>query len=62
MLMVCYFTVLLRVEVRRKDELAYARGRILVFGIREVSTPVCLPYLVGYIPDICLHHVQSLLS
>jgi hypothetical protein len=43
MLMVCYFTVLLRVEVRRELEFAYARGRLLVFGIREVSTPVGLP-------------------
>jgi hypothetical protein len=44
MLMVSYFTVLLRVEVRRELELAYARGRLIVFGIREVSTPVGLPW------------------
>jgi hypothetical protein len=42
--MVSYFTVLLRVEVRRELEFAYARGRLLVFGIREVSTPVGLPW------------------
>jgi hypothetical protein len=39
-----YFTVLLRVEVRREEEFAYARGRLLVFGIREFSTPVGLPW------------------
>jgi hypothetical protein len=44
MLMVCYFTVLLRVEARREEEFAYARGRLLILGIREVSTPVGLPW------------------
>jgi hypothetical protein len=39
MLMVCYFTVLLRVEVRQEEEFAYARGCLLIFGIWEVSTP-----------------------
>jgi hypothetical protein len=43
MLVVSHFTVLLRVEVRRELEFAYDRGRLLVFGIREVSTPVGLP-------------------
>jgi hypothetical protein len=34
-----YRTVLLRVEVRRELEFAYARGRLLVFGIREGCPP-----------------------
>jgi hypothetical protein len=49
MSMVSYVTALLRVEVQWELEFAYARGRLLVFGIREVSTPVGLPWCNPFI-------------
>jgi hypothetical protein len=58
MIMVCYLTVLLRVEVWRELEFAYARGRLLVLIIREVSNPVrlllrqCHPFILV----LWLHH------
>jgi hypothetical protein len=48
MLMVCYFTVLLRVEVRREEEFAHARGDVSSFSeFVKVSTPVGLPWYGG---------------
>jgi hypothetical protein len=66
MFMVCYFTVLLHVEVRQEEESAYDRGRLLVFRIRQVSTPVGLPCshppdkhgIMGSIPGARHHFLQ----
>jgi hypothetical protein len=52
MLMVCYFSLLLRGEVRRDEEFAYAKGRLLhVFGIREVPTLVGLPCWEAFVRE-----------
>jgi hypothetical protein len=52
MLMVSYFTVLLRIEDWRELEFAYDRVRLIVLGIREVSTPVGLPWSHTVIPTL----------
>jgi hypothetical protein len=68
MLMVCYFTVLLRVEVRREEEFAYARGASTRFR-KSVSFHPSRPTLLLASCDcdlrsqswICKAHIMFLL-